>query len=76
LSTVETPKWVIFLEGLLAAWSPSGSPEGKHRREGRDGRNLNKDGLEPDQKVKLTEEDIKNKKDPQLDKALEMVVGK
>ena len=30
-------------------------------------------GLKPDYEVKLTEDDIKNKKDPQLDKALEIL---
>jgi carboxyl-terminal processing protease len=38
------------------------------------GKNLNKDGLEPDLKVGLSEEDRSNKKDPQLDKALEEVL--
>lgn len=38
-----------------------------------DGKNLNKDGLEPDIKVELTADDIKNKRDPQLDKALEEI---
>jgi carboxyl-terminal processing protease len=37
------------------------------------GKNLNKDGLVPDIEVKLTEDDINNQKDPQLDKALEEV---
>lgn len=37
------------------------------------GKNLNKDGLEPDVPVKLTEEDIKNTKDPQMEKALEEI---
>lgn len=38
------------------------------------GKNLNHDGLEPDVPVKLTEDDIKQGKDPQMDKALEEVV--
>jgi carboxyl-terminal processing protease len=38
------------------------------------GKNLNKDGLNPDIEVKLTEEDLTASKDPQLDKALEEVV--
>lgn len=38
------------------------------------GKNLNKDGLKPDIEVKLTEDDIKNLKDPQMDKALEEIV--
>jgi carboxyl-terminal processing protease len=37
------------------------------------GVNLNHDGLKPDIEVKLTEEDIKAGKDPQLDKAVEEV---
>jgi carboxyl-terminal processing protease len=37
------------------------------------GKNLNKDGLVPDIEVKLTEQDLKDKKDPQMDKALEEV---
>ncbi len=37
------------------------------------GRNINKDGLKPDIEVKLTEEDMKENRDPQLDKALEEV---
>jgi carboxyl-terminal processing protease len=40
------------------------------------GRNLNKDGLEPDEKVVMTDDDYKNEKDPQLDKALGMVYNK
>jgi carboxyl-terminal processing protease len=35
------------------------------------GKNLNKDGLNPDIEVKFTEDDAKAGKDPQLDKALE-----
>lgn len=35
------------------------------------GKNLNKDGLSPDVEIKLTEDDIKNQKDIQMDKALE-----
>jgi carboxyl-terminal processing protease len=37
------------------------------------GKNLNKDGLEPDIKVGLTEDDAKNQRDPQMDKALQEV---
>ncbi len=37
------------------------------------GKNLNKDGLEPDIKVELTEDDFKNNRDPQLDRALQEV---
>ena len=36
-----------------------------------DGHDLNKDGLEPDIKIEMTEEDFQNDRDPQLDKALE-----
>lgn len=37
------------------------------------GKILENGGLDPDIEVKLTDDDIKNKKDPQLDKALEVV---
>lgn len=38
------------------------------------GHNISKEGINPDIAVKLTEEDIKAEKDPQMDKALEEVV--
>lgn len=38
------------------------------------GHNINKEGIAPDLEVKLSEDDIKNQKDPQLDKALEEAV--
>lgn len=38
------------------------------------GHNINKEGIAPDTEVKLTEDDIKNQKDPQLDKALQDMV--
>jgi carboxyl-terminal processing protease len=38
------------------------------------GKNLNKEGLEPDIKVLLTTEDAEAKRDPQMDKALEEAV--
>ncbi len=34
---------------------------------------IDKNGLEPDYKVKITEEDFENDKDPQLDRALEVI---
>ena len=37
------------------------------------GHDLNKDGLEPDEKVELTDEDFQNDRDPQMDKALEVL---
>jgi len=37
------------------------------------GKNLNKDGLEPDITVKISEENIAASKDPQMEKALEEV---
>lgn len=37
------------------------------------GKNLNKEGLHPDIEVKLTEDDIKNSKDTQMEKALEII---
>jgi carboxyl-terminal processing protease len=38
------------------------------------GKNLNKEGLVPDIEVKLTEDDIKSEKDPQMEKALEEAI--
>ena len=38
------------------------------------GKNLDKDGLNPDIAVKLTEDDVKAGKDPQMDKALEEII--
>ncbi len=38
------------------------------------GKNLNKDGLVPDIEVELSEDDFKNQRDPQLDRALEEVL--
>ncbi len=38
------------------------------------GKNLNKDGLVPDIEVKLSDDDIKNNRDPQLDRALQEVI--
>jgi carboxyl-terminal processing protease len=38
------------------------------------GKNLNKNGLDPDTEIKITEEDVKNLKDSQFDKALEEIV--
>jgi carboxyl-terminal processing protease len=37
------------------------------------GRSIDKKGIKPDAEVKLTDEDIKNKLDPQLKKALEII---
>lgn len=37
------------------------------------GKNINKEGIEPDQKVELTEENAKNKQDPQKDAAIEFL---
>lgn len=39
------------------------------------GKNINKEGIEPDIKVEINEEDIKNNRDPQLDKAIEVIKG-
>lgn len=39
-----------------------------------EGHDLNKDGLEPDVKVELTDEDFENDRDPQLDKAMELLI--
>jgi carboxyl-terminal processing protease len=37
------------------------------------GNNISESGIEPDEKVELTEEDVANKKDPQKDKAIELL---
>ena len=37
------------------------------------GHDLNKEGLDPDEKVELTDEDFQNDRDPQLDRALEIL---
>jgi carboxyl-terminal processing protease len=37
------------------------------------GQNISESGIEPDEKVELTEEDIANKKDPQKDKAIQLL---
>lgn len=37
------------------------------------GHDLNKDGLEPDEKIELVDEDFQADRDPQLDKALELL---
>ena len=37
------------------------------------GINLSKNGLDPDVEVKITAKDIENKKDPQLDKAIQIL---
>ena len=33
-------------------------------------------GIEPDIKIEITEEDLQNKKDPQLEKAIEIINNK
>jgi carboxyl-terminal processing protease len=38
------------------------------------GRQINGVGLTPDIEIKLTEDDFKNKKDPQLDRAIEYIL--
>jgi carboxyl-terminal processing protease len=39
------------------------------------GTSINKEGIAPDVEVKLTEDDYKNNKDPQLDKAVEILLA-
>lgn len=39
------------------------------------GKVLENGGLDPDFEVKITDDDVKNKRDPQLDKALEIIKG-
>lgn len=41
-----------------------------------DGKNIDKDGIDPDVKVELTEQNIANKQDPQKDKAIEIIKSK
>lgn len=38
-----------------------------------DGKNINKEGIQPDVEVKMSDDDLKNNRDPQKDKALELV---
>ena len=68
-------------KGSVQNWIPLGNNEGIVRvtvarwltpKE----RNIHKNGLKPDVEVKLTEEDLTNKKDPQLDKAIEILLKK
>ncbi len=40
------------------------------------GRSINDEGIEPDEEVKFTEEDYKNEKDPQMDRAVEILLDK
>ena len=39
------------------------------------GKNINKDGIAPDQKIELTEENFKNKQDPQFDAAIQKLTS-
>ncbi len=39
------------------------------------GRNIDKQGIVPDKKIKFTDEDIKNKQDPQKDAAVRLLLG-
>jgi len=39
------------------------------------GKNINKEGIEPDVKVGISDDDLKNNRDPQKDKAFELVKG-
>jgi carboxyl-terminal processing protease len=41
-----------------------------------EGTALNKEGIKPDFEIELTSEDIKSEKDPQLDKAIELIKSK
>jgi carboxyl-terminal processing protease len=40
------------------------------------GRSINDEGISPDEEVKMTEEDYINEKDPQMDRAIEILLGK
>ncbi len=60
---VETLKDRSSLKFTIARWlTPSGG-------------SIDKDGLEPDILVEITEEDIEEDRDPQLDKAVEIIQG-
>jgi carboxyl-terminal processing protease len=39
------------------------------------GKNINKEGIQPDEKVSISDDDLKNNRDPQKDKAIELVKG-
>lgn len=39
------------------------------------GKNINKEGIEPDRKVEITDDDLKNNRDPQKDQAYSLVKG-
>jgi carboxyl-terminal processing protease len=60
---VETLSTGAMLKVSIAEWlTPNGS-------------SINKKGISPDYEVKLTEDDVKKNKDPQLQKALEVLNG-
>ncbi|MEK7209574.1 MAG: S41 family peptidase, partial [Patescibacteria group bacterium] len=40
------------------------------------GKSIANEGLEPDVKVEVNKDDIENLKDPQLEKAMEIILGK
>ena len=40
------------------------------------GKNISKEGIKPDVEIKMTEDDIANQKDPQLDKSIEYIKNK
>jgi carboxyl-terminal processing protease len=41
-----------------------------------DGEQINEKGIEPDIKIEITKEDIEKEKDPQLQKAIEIIDNK
>lgn len=67
-------------KGTVQSWSPLMNNEGAikvtiARWLTPNGRQINRQGLTPDVVVKITEDDVKNKLDPQLDKAIEILLA-
>jgi carboxyl-terminal processing protease len=63
VQTLEDLKDGSVLKITIASWVMPG------------GKILNGNGIEPDYKVELTDEDVENKRDPQFDKALEVLIS-
>jgi carboxyl-terminal processing protease len=67
-----------FGKGSVQIWTPLDNDQGAVRVTiarwlTPDGRTIHETGLEPDVVVELTEEDITAERDPQLDKAVELL---
>ncbi|MEK9174550.1 MAG: S41 family peptidase [Patescibacteria group bacterium] len=61
---LENMRWGTSLKVTIAKWL---TPSGK---------SISNEGLEPDVKVEISKEDVENLKDPQLEKAMEIVLQK